>query len=164
MNSLLHSLRGFKTTVPFTFDEDKMGFDQGKWVEVEQPSTPSVEGATTFQITIGQSADGSKKGYKKGEFGSIDNEYVQLGNDAYEIAQFVVSSSEISLVLASPYAGSAITYTYALKILVAELSGVTSIEDGGNKLTFMEGFEASIYSGNISVGDTSTLTLTPPRN
>ena len=162
MNSLLHSLRGFKTTVPFTFDEGKMGFDQGKWIEVEQQPTPPIQGATTFQITIGQSTDGSEKGYKKGEFGSIDNEYVQLGDTAYEIAQFVVSSNEISLVLSSPYSGSTITYDYALKIPVAELSGTTGIEDGNDRIIFMSGFEASIYAGNISVGDTSTLTLTPP--
>ena len=36
MNTLLHSLRGFKTAVPFTFDSDKAGFDIGKWSKIEQ--------------------------------------------------------------------------------------------------------------------------------
>ena len=43
MNTLLHSLRGFKTATPFTFDESNVGFDQGKWVEVKNPMSTQIE-------------------------------------------------------------------------------------------------------------------------
>lgn len=44
MNSLLHSIRGFKVGDPtFTFDYDSKGFDRSVWSNIEQvtPTPPS---------------------------------------------------------------------------------------------------------------------------
>ena len=66
MNTLLHSLRGFKTAVPFTFDESNMGFDQGKWVEVKNPMSTQIENLSP-QTTMSKSLNDSKLGDLNGD-------------------------------------------------------------------------------------------------
>lgn len=161
MNSLLHSLRGFKTTVPFTFDEDKMGFDVSKWMEIEVP-TPTPIGSLIFQVTVGEASDGSEKGYRKGEFGDIDYKYISLADPPYEIAAFVVSSSKVAFELVSPYTGETLQYEYEIQTSAANFSGETDVADGSTEVLFMQGFEASIVTGNVSAGDVITVILREP--
>lgn len=66
MNTLLHSLRGFKTAIPFTFDESNMGFDQGKWVEVKSPMSTQIENLSP-QTTTSESLNDSKLGNLDGD-------------------------------------------------------------------------------------------------
>lgn len=66
MNTLLHSLRGFKTAVPFTFDESNMGFDQGKWVEVKNPMSPQIENLS-LKTTTSKPLNDSKLGDLDGD-------------------------------------------------------------------------------------------------
>ena len=61
MNTLLHSLRGFKTSVPFTFDESNMGFDRGKWVEVKNPMSTQIENLSP-KTTMSKSLNDSNLG------------------------------------------------------------------------------------------------------
>ena len=66
MNNLLHSLRGFKTAVPFTFDESNMGFDQGKWVEVKNPTSTQIENLSP-QTTMSEPLNDSELGDLDGD-------------------------------------------------------------------------------------------------
>ena len=61
MNTLLHSLRGFKTATPFTFDESNMGFDRGKWVEVKNPMSTQIENLSP-KTTMSKSLNDSNLG------------------------------------------------------------------------------------------------------
>lgn len=66
MNTLLHSLRGFKTAVPFTFDKSNMGFDQGKWVEVKNPMSTQIENLSP-KTTMSKPLNDSKLGDLDGD-------------------------------------------------------------------------------------------------
>lgn len=73
MNTLLHSLRGFKIVTPFAFDESNMGFDQGKWVEVKNPMSTQIENLSP-QTTMSEPLNDSK-------LGDLDDDNTQDSTD-----------------------------------------------------------------------------------
>ena len=157
MQNLLYSIRAIKPgNPPFTFDNLPRGFDRGVWTNEKQDT--AVNGATVFQITVG--ALDNEKGYRKDSFGSIDNTHMQIGDKAYEIEALSITSSAVFVVLTETYQGSTILYDYVLHTTVADFSGETGVANGSNELGLISGFEASIFYGNVSDGDSVTLTLT----
>lgn len=156
MQNLLYSIRAIKPgNPPFTFDNLPRGFDRGVWTNEKQPT--DVSGATAFQVMIG--VLDSEKGYRKGSFGSIDNTHIRIGDKAYEIEALSITSNAVSLVLTEAYQGSTILYDYVLHTTVADFSGETGVASNSNTLGLISCFEASIFYGNVSDGDSVTLTL-----
>lgn len=157
MQNLLYSIRAVKPgNPPFTFDNLPRGFDRGVWTNEKQST--AVSGATVFQVTVG--VLDSEKGYRKSSFGLIDNTHVQLGDKNYEIEALSITSSAVSVILTEAYQGSTILYDYVLHTTVADFSGETGVASNSNTLGLISGFEASIFYGNVSDGDSVILTLT----